>query len=434
LQKHPEHEEGIRLLAARDPSGNLKYLDWGTRMLVAKQALAPEIADIVELFHRFNGRHLNRGRGHERRPNFIRTDIYTYRPQDLARLRDSLLKLQRATDRKRRERERLYRIEGAVEADVVYDSDDLIVRHIKNKQASVHYGHNTKWCIAMNREGYFEDYEARNAAFFFFERKTPVNDEFDKVALMVLRDGERSGTAEAFTTLDSNVDMMGLAKVYGPRVFDIFRAIYEHSARHPASIMFQVHAGLASQEQLEAVFARIVKREFSPHETRSTLIAICCNDNAPPTLLEEIGRGGSELLAASCKKHRSVRMRRHRTEFAAEAVRRVMAAIVIHPNTPEDVRETLSKGLRRRRVALHSIRRTIRYGQVGVDVGDPRRRLRRHHRRENTVKRLLARAEIFERIAARKRKKAQKLAAKLEAKKFRLEAKKSNPSPSKKRR
>ena len=55
IQKNPDHEEGIRLLAERDPSGNLKYLAWGGAMLASGQALAPEVADVLELFHRFAG-------------------------------------------------------------------------------------------------------------------------------------------------------------------------------------------------------------------------------------------------------------------------------------------------------------------------------------------------------------------------------------------
>lgn len=31
LQRFPAHEDGIRTLAARDPSGKLKYLDWGVK-------------------------------------------------------------------------------------------------------------------------------------------------------------------------------------------------------------------------------------------------------------------------------------------------------------------------------------------------------------------------------------------------------------------
>jgi hypothetical protein len=192
LQKYPEHEDGIRLLASRDPSQKLKYLDWGAKMLESGQALAPEIADILDLFHRFNGQWFGprrRARVLETPRGQIRSDIYTYRPQDLASLRDALLKMQRAQDRKRQSREQLYRIEGAVEADIVYDSADLVVRHIKNKQASIHYGHDTKWCISMKRDDYFEDYEAYNAVFFFFERKAPLGDEFDGQGAGVRGDG-----------------------------------------------------------------------------------------------------------------------------------------------------------------------------------------------------------------------------------------------------
>src|SRR5258706_2076984 len=285
LQKLPEHEEGIRLLASRDPSGNLKYLDWGAKVLESGQALAPEVADIIELFHRFRG--------------LVRPDLYTYQPKDLSFLRSRLFKHRRAVDRKRRERERLYRIEGAVEADTVYDSADLIVRHIKNKQASVHYGLGTKWCISMLREGYFEDYETHNATFFFFERKAPVGDDFDKVALVMPRNHADPCRHEAFTAGDRRIDMINLARVHGPRVFDIFRDVYERSARHPPSTMSQVYAGTATAEQLAAAFAAIAQGHVNPEELGTALQAICCNDAAPQSLLAELLRRATVLSLAA---------------------------------------------------------------------------------------------------------------------------------------
>jgi len=407
LKRYPNHEEGIRALASRDPSGNLKYLDWSAKALDSGQALASEIADVVDLFHRFNGQRYGK-----RRQNRVSTDIHSYRPQDLASLRDNLLKIKRATNTKRRKRERLYRIEGAVEADVIFDSPDLIVRHIKNKPASVHYGLNTKWCISMNQEGYFEDYETNNATFFFFERKTPQCDEFDKVAVMMPRsDGDYERT-EAFTTLDQRVDMMSLAKVFGSRVFEIFRRIYECSNRHPASVMSQVRTGVASAEQLEAVFARIVKRELSQHETKVTLCEICCNDNASWPLLEEIGRRAVHFFRVA-KKPKWARSNSRTAQHEASLTRSVMAATVIHSNTPESIREKLTKELRRRHVNIDSIRRTNIRGQIEVEyemggkmVGP---RLRRHRRRSRmTVRELLKRADAFERSAVRLRKKAEK--------------------------
>lgn len=416
LKKYPEHEEGLRLLASRDPSKNFKYLDWGAKMLASKQALAPEIADITELFHQFHGRF---GRRRER----IRSDIYTYRPQDLAHLRDGLLKIKRTTDKKRRERERLYRIEGPVEADVIYDSLDLVVRHIKNKQASVHYGLGTKWCIAMKREGYFEDYETHNATFFFFERKTPAGDEFDKVALMMPRCDDRHETVEAFTALDLRVDMMMLAKVFGSRIFDIFREIHERSERYPGSAMSRVYSGSATQEQLEEAFASIVRKGLLPYELSAILRAICCNDAAPQTLLEEVARRAPTLSLAASKRRG---MRRSRGDSRVkELTRDVTAALAIHPNIPADVRDGLGKALRRRRVDTATIRRIHEQGRIGIEYemsGHPiprdlrGRRRRRHLRhRPHTVKQFRAAAQRFDRMAARMRKRAKTLQRKLTA-------------------
>lgn len=423
LQKHPEHEEGIRLLASRDPSGNLKYLDWGAKMLASGQALAPEVANILDLFHRFQGRALE----NPRRPHYrnhahqVRRDLYSYSPQDLAGLRDLLLKIKRATDHKRRKRELLYRLEGAIEADTVYDSDDLIVRHIKNKQASVHYGLSTKWCISMLREGYFEDYETNNATFFFFERKVPVGDEFDKVALMVPRNGEMHETVEAFTALDRRVDMISLAKVHGSRIFDIFREIHERSKRHPPSTMFQIYSGNATEEQLESVFSKMAKS--GSHEISQILQAICCNDAAPWSLLEKIIPSVIRLLAAQ----RLRRKRLHRRGSDKQIELAVMAALTIHPNTPNEVREGLIKKLRRCRINVDTIHRTTTQdGQLEVEYekttgvkfrGDGRLRRRRYPIRSLSVKALRKLAERLDRRAKRIRKQATTLQRKLAKKK-----------------
>ena len=407
VQKHPDHEDGIRLLAARDPSGNLKYLDWGARVLVSGQALATEIADVLELFHQFAGR--RDGRGMRRSSTYVRPDIYSYRPQDLASLRDNLLKLKRAQDRKRKKRERLYRIQGEMEADVVYDSPDLIVRHIKNKQASVHYGLRTQWCISMLREGYFEEYETNNATFFFFERKAPLDDEFDKVALMLPRNGEDEGYTDVFTSTDRRVGMMVLARVYGLCVFDIFRDVYECSARYPGSDTSCVYDGSATHEQIARVLLHAIGpgSRLSSYELESILVAICCNDAAPWSLLEEILRQAPALS----KKHGRHRHRRYRMRYGTNGlVRSVMAALVIHPAIPAEIRERLVKDLRRRHVDINEIRRTKDGGRIGVDYRPARHihgrvhRGYRHRLRHLTLTQLQSRVRGLEQRIVRAKK------------------------------
>jgi hypothetical protein len=440
LQKYPEHEEGLRVLAARDPSnGKLKYLDWSAKVLASGQALAPEVADVLDLFHLFAGRSLEtttlrrradggRVARHVRGEGLrVQSDIYAYRPEDLAKLRDLLLKMKRAQDRKRKKREQLYRIEGSVEADVVFDGPDLVVRHIKNKQASVHYGLNTKWCISMLREGYFEDYETHNATFFFFERKEPRGDEYDKMALMLPRSGNDEEGGRAFTALDRSVDMMVLAKVHGPRVFDILREVYDRSERYPGSMMYQVYAGVATEEQIGAVIAG--SAGLGVYEMHTLLEAICCNDAAPWTLLKEIERQAYALSIAASKRGSRSRFRRRRHRMgrgvdgaAKELERTVMAALVIHPATPPDERERLTKALRKSRISVDAIRRVTGGGRVGISYESPSMvfshrvghgRFRRRHRRPMSVKWLRERAAMLDRAAKRTRKKARTLARKL---------------------
>lgn len=467
LQKHPEHEVGIRALAERDPSGNLKYLDWGAKVLASGQALAPEIADVVDLFHKFSGRWLGVGS----RRQIIRHDIYSYRPQDLASLRDNLRKLQRAQDRKRKQREKLYKLSADMEFDVVYDSPDLIVRHIKNKAASAHYGLGTKWCISMLREGYFEDYESQNATFFFVERKKPLGNEYDKVALMIPRrggDGRHGETATAFTLLDDMVDMMSLAKVYGDRVFDIFRQAFHRSEQYPGSAMFQIGKGVATREQLEVAFTTIMDGNLSSaHQIEGTLEAICCNDAAPWSLLERVLRRAASLVIAAWKRGLRQRMRmasyrggrgrlhhvghhggsptyqqnRLRRMLArgyktTDLMKAITAAVAIHPQTPAEARDKLVKKLRRQKIKLANVRRhdAVDEGRIGISFAPQRkfgkrtRRYRRYRMKHMNAKQLRYRADVIERRAARMRAKADKVEIKLaerEAKKVTREAAKA---------
>lgn len=426
LQKYPEHEEGLRLLAARDPSPNLKYLDWGAKMLASKQALAPEVADVVELFHQFAGQRLRDKSGNT--IHRVRSDLYSYQAHELADLRDLLLTHKRARDRKRRERERLYRIEGRVEADTLYDSTDLIVRHIKNKEASAHYGRSTKWCIPMLREDYFNDYTTHNATFFFFERKAPLGDEFDKVAMMVPRNRGAltpdNVEVDAFTSLDRRCDMFTLVKAYGPRVFDIFRAIYDCSEQYPDSCMFSVFNGTATEEQLRAAFADIATGGTMLFEIATGLEAICCNVAAPFALLQDVASRATALVEVACKRARVRRgRRRHRDLNVKRVTVSVTVAMAMHPNVPESERVRLLKALRRRHIDTDTLRiANVRGGPAHVDYeirGKPRygTRVTRLNRRGHTVKHLEARAKMLDRMAARARRRAAKLKREQEAKK-----------------
>lgn len=421
LQKHPDHEEGVRLLASRDPSGKQKYLEWGAKILASGQALAPEVADVLDLFHKYAGQRVDaaapQGRAalHHRFRTGTRilADIHAYAPSDLARLRSQLRKADRSRTQKQKKRARLYRLDGSVEADVVYDAEDLVVRHIRSKSASVHYGGRTKWCIAMLREQYFEDYDAQNATFFFFERKVPAGDEYDKVALMMPRN--ETSVAEAFTALDRRVDMLGLAKIFGDRIFGIFRTIWLRSESYPGSPLFRVCAGEATSEDIAAVYASLGKDKRHAHDTRSILEAIACNDAAPLSILQALRRNGGKIIRASL---RGARRRRWAAVVLKDLDKALAAALSIHPSVPAEERADLTKWLRKRHVKTEDIRVSREHGRVAVVLDGQSRRLRRYRRRvrPQTPRALRARAGMFDRMAQRLRKRAKRLAQKAKKK------------------
>src|SRR5208337_2613175 len=109
----------------------------------------------------------------------------------------------------------------------------------------------------------------------------------------------------------------------------------------------------------------------------SMLEAICCNDAAPPALLEGIAQQAVALSTTAWKSasrgHR-LRMRRRGNDRVKELWRTVAAALVIHPQTPADLRERLTKDLRRRHVRCYGDHRenNERSGRVGVTYRNSR--------------------------------------------------------------
>ncbi len=129
LKKYPELSKDIDYFIQRDPSGNLKYLDWELKILHSKQALAPEIADVVDLFDKYSA-------------NLKHKDINAYK--NFTELREALFYIKEKRDEKGEKQEKRYHLEEACDSQTVYEDSKFVVRLIKNKAASIHYGLGTK--------------------------------------------------------------------------------------------------------------------------------------------------------------------------------------------------------------------------------------------------------------------------------------------------
>lgn len=111
----------------------------------------------------------------------------------------------------------------------VAENKDWTVYKIYSHEASCLYGKGTKWCITMKEPTYWDRYTEDDVSFYFFIRKQPKGDKWDKIALQYDSD---SDTIEAFWDATDN-DHRNISNNLGvPEKFDgvdISKNIYEPS-------------------------------------------------------------------------------------------------------------------------------------------------------------------------------------------------------------
>lgn len=155
----------VERLAASDPSGNNKYLEWMARQVSGGSS----IRDVVEAVLAF---HANSKRLKQR-------DISKYKTLDsLNRVLQSTLRDKSKTQAKREIRSG---------ADTIYKSEQFTVRYVPNKDVCMLLGKGTKWCVTEKDNPYFEEYHAKGASLYFIFRNDPDDSQYDKIAAAVLR-------------------------------------------------------------------------------------------------------------------------------------------------------------------------------------------------------------------------------------------------------
>lgn len=138
--KFPEHYQAA--LDVTDPSGKNKYLLWIAKQL-SKGHTSPDITSTIQFFHNNTNR-------------FSVKDIFKY--EDLKDL-ENIVKEIGLSNRQCKEKDK----DGAV---TLYEDDKLIVIRVDTKEAMVLYGSNTKWCVTMEEQQYYEDYVSQGNKFY----------------------------------------------------------------------------------------------------------------------------------------------------------------------------------------------------------------------------------------------------------------------------
>lgn len=164
-----------------------KYLEWSAKQLTA----GAKEQDLLPTLRVFN----------TRSSSFDKRDINAY--PTLADLEDTVKSLKPS----RRAEKSVAKADGA---EKIFESDEYVILHIKNKDASVCYGAGTKWCITMTDARYFEQYTGAGVIFYFVINKSlPPDDPMSKVAFAIYRkhNGDRFEITqyEVFDALDNSI-------------------------------------------------------------------------------------------------------------------------------------------------------------------------------------------------------------------------------------
>lgn len=211
IQKYPNVEQFIDKLVETDPTrSSLKYILWQSKML-SQGADIDDVIAVASLFEKF-GRKLHK------------KDINSYSFKELRDLLDTLKELEKDSTEKKAKKSDDSSL-ARCEQELVYEDKDFIIRHIAGKNASVHYGRGTKWCITMANEQYFESYTSANSIFFFLIKRKPIGDAYDKIAFCFDRDEEDNVTdCSIFNSADDKISESLAEKSIGP----IFQKLYAY--------------------------------------------------------------------------------------------------------------------------------------------------------------------------------------------------------------
>jgi len=249
LKKYPKYEKDVEYFISRDPSHSLKYIDWQMKILQSKQALAREIADVTDLFHK-HGRQLEK------------KDINQYEPTDFTELRDKLFEIRDKQGKRKEKVEERYKLSDKCDYEEVYDSEKFRVIQVKNKEAAAHYGLGTKWCISMKDAAYFDDYDMNNVVFFFILTKN-INQTLSpeeqnslyKIAISIQRDeNNEPNEIEYYDAKDNDIEESTVEKYTGRDFSGIMPKIKSITKSYPKSPLTRMTSGELDDNEVLKVF------------------------------------------------------------------------------------------------------------------------------------------------------------------------------------
>jgi len=332
--KYPEID--VEELAEGDPSPTKKYLSW----MVKQASLGANPNDLIPTIQYF----------HSNTPKFTKKDINTYR--SLRELEDEV---KAASEKITKTQQKKQVKQGG--SDTLYEDDEVIVKHIKEKDACQTYGAGTKWCITMRDHSYWEQYVGANVVFYFVLRKVLKNDPLDKVAVAVQRDGNNNiSKIEVFDARDKEIGIEPLKQ-------DILELIEQHTPTVPKGLLVKIKERSATLKEIESALDIYWEDENTmnfivdnlgkdtpeqmwwrvmSHESSKVRVAVAKSKYVPSDVLAQLARDENYNVRCSVAENPSTPIE-VLVQLARDEDRDVRLRVTENPSTPPEILTLLSK-------------------------------------------------------------------------------------------
>lgn len=271
----------VQDVAMHDPSPTKKYLEWMCKQLLSGAStrdLYPTIKSFDKNFQRIQNK-----------------DINSY--QTSKQLEDVIKSLPEKSKKQQREE-----VKG--NAPKIYENEMIVVVRPDDKNSCIAYGANTKWCITMRDESYYEQYVNENVVFYFVISKyLPPENKDAKIAIAVMRDDNNK--ISGIEMYDARDNLLNAEEddynVVSERVLSICK---KDAVKMPKAERARVRSEKLSDKEYEDA-VKSGQEEYAIHGKESLLYDITKNPFLSAKLLDKLSVNTSRNVKANVARHKN---------------------------------------------------------------------------------------------------------------------------------
>lgn len=224
-KKYPDVD--VEHLAKNDPSPTKKYLEWMCKRVedfYDEGGTTTEVYnDLIPTVKYF----------HDNIQRFPQKDILQFK---------SLKELENAVKDISSKKKSKSGLKG--NAEKLYEDEFFLLVRPDDKNASITYGANTKWCVTMRDAQYYEQYTDSNVLLYFLiSKQRKPDDKFAKVAFAIHRNKSGSSTrTEIFDALDTPMKKSDLGLI-AQKAPEFLKMSVQDADKQPNAFLIRLKTG-----------------------------------------------------------------------------------------------------------------------------------------------------------------------------------------------